>query len=106
MIKRYGFDVLIVIAAAAAALEAVLRADELTLPAWVAAPVLALVVLSLLARHAAPFAAPAAVWLASAALSFVDGELIPLAASVNGAGMAAAFLLGRLRDDLQGRSAW
>src|SRR4051812_27222090 len=58
VMRRHGFALLSVPAAAAAALEAVLRPEALTLPAWFAAPVLALVVLSLLARHVAPFAAP------------------------------------------------
>ena len=39
-------------------------------------PAIALVVLPLLARRRFPFAAPAAVWLLAAALSFVDGRLV------------------------------
>jgi signal transduction histidine kinase len=101
--RRHGFDLLIVLAAAAAAAEAIISADEIGTPAWFAAPVLALIVLSLLARRIAPFAAPAGLWLCAAGVSFIDGELIPLAVSVNGAGMAAAFLLGRRDDAVQAR---
>jgi signal transduction histidine kinase len=103
MLRRHGLDLLIVIVAVEAALEVVLRADAPALTPWVAAPATALVVLSLLARHRAPFAAPAAVWLLAGVLSFVDGELITFTVGVNAAGMAAAFLLGNLRDARQGR---
>ena len=44
-----------------------------------------------------------AVWLIAAALSFVDGRLVVFTVSIFVAGMAAAFLLGNLRDDLQAR---
>ena len=66
-------------------------------------PAVALVVLPLLARRRFPFAAPAAVWLLAAALSFVDGRLVVFTVSAFVAGMAAAFLLGNLRDAVQAR---
>jgi signal transduction histidine kinase len=103
--RRHGFDALIVIAAVEGALEVPLRhaADEPTTTGWVAAPAIALMVLPLLARRQFPFGAPAAVWILAAALSFVDGRLPVFAVSVFMAGMAAAFLLGNLRDDMQSR---
>jgi signal transduction histidine kinase len=55
-------------------------------------------VLTLLARRRYPFGAPAAFWLLGASISFVDGRLVPFMAGVYLAGMAAAFLLGSLRD--------
>lgn len=61
------------------------------------------VVLILLLRHRAPFLAPAAMWLLSAGLSFLDGELIVHQASISIAGMVAAVLLGNLSDLRQGR---
>jgi signal transduction histidine kinase len=61
------------------------------------------VVLTLLLRRRYPFGAPAVVWLASAALSFVDGELITSQGVVYIVGLAAALLLGNLRDDVKGR---
>ena len=61
------------------------------------------VVLILLLRHRAPFLAPAAMWLLSAGLSFLDGELIVHQASISIAGMVAAVLLGNLSHIRQGR---
>jgi signal transduction histidine kinase len=104
--RRYGFDVLIPIAALESALEMAFRHDatrEPTTTRWLAVPAVALVVLPLLARRRLPFAAPASVWLLGAALSFVDGRLIPFTATPFIAGMAAAFLLGNLRDDTEAR---
>jgi signal transduction histidine kinase len=104
--RRYGFDALIVLAASSGVLEVVLRDDAVHGPRtapWFAAPAVALVVLALLGRGRFPFAAPVAVWLVAAGLSFVDGRLLVFAASTMGAGMAAAFLLGNVRDALQAR---
>lgn len=104
--RRYGFDLLIAIAAIEVALEVALRNDSLRAPRttlWFAAPAIALVVLALLGRRRFHFAAPVSVWLLAAALSFVDGRLIVFTATVFVAGMAAAFLLGNLRDDIQAR---
>jgi len=103
--RSYAFDLLVVIAAAACALEVALRHDSRapTTTAWFAAPAIAFVILPLLAHRRFPFAAPAAVWLLAASLSFVDGRLVPFTASASVAGFAAAFLLGRLTDTTQAR---
>ena len=103
--RRYGFDALIVLAAAESALEVAVRRDSPNAPSttlWFAVPATAIVVLPLLARRRFPFAAPASVWLSCAALSFVDGRVVVFTASVFAAGMAAAFLLGNLSDAVQG----
>ena len=70
---------------------------------WFAVPAIAVLVLPLLARRRFPFAAPAAFWLLAAALSFVDGRLVPFMPASSSSGMAAAFLLGNLRDAVQAR---
>ena len=104
--RAYGLDVLIVIAALGGALEVAVTHDPQQEPEttpWFAAPAIALVVLPLLWRRRFPFAAPAAVWLLAAALSFVDGRLLPFTASASVAGIAAAFLLGSPRDAVQAR---
>ena len=104
--RAYGLDVLIVIAAIASALEVALSHEALPEPRttlWFAVPAIALLVLPLLGRRRFPFAAPAAVWLLAAALSFADGRLIPLTAGATVAGIAAAFLLGNLREAVQAR---
>jgi signal transduction histidine kinase len=104
--RRYWLDLLIVIAAIEGALEVAFRDDALREPRttpWVTVPAIALVVLPLLGRRRFPLAAPAAVWLVAAGLSFVDGRLVPFTASTTFAGMVASFLLGNLRDDVQAR---
>jgi signal transduction histidine kinase len=101
LVRRHAFDVLIVLGAVAAALEVVLRDDpdnELTSPAWFAAPAVAIVILVLLGRRRFPFAAPASLWLLAPAISFIDGGLIVFPLTVYLAGLAAGFLLGSLRD--------
>jgi signal transduction histidine kinase len=104
--RRYGLDALVLVVAIAGIAEIALRQDGAQAPrssVWFTAPAVALLVLSLLARRRFPFGAPAAVWLIAAALSFIDGRLVVFAGSAFIAGMAAAFLLGNLRDARQGR---
>ncbi len=104
--RKYGFDILLVAAAIEAVLEVIFRADVLRSPRsplWFAIPAVALVVLPLLARHRFPFAGPAALWVLTAAFSFVDGRLIVFPAGVYLAGVAAAYLLGSVRDAAQAR---
>ena len=104
--RTYGLDVLIVMTAVASALEVALRHDPLQEPRttpWFAVPAIALLVLALLGRRRFGFAAPAAVWVLAAVLSFADGRLVPFAAGAFIAGFAASFLLGNLRDAGQAR---
>jgi signal transduction histidine kinase len=70
---------------------------------WFEAVAVALLVLSLLGRRRFPFAAPAAMWLVSAALSFLDGLLIVNQAGLFLAGMGASLLLGNLSRDVEAR---
>ena len=106
VIASYGLDVLIVVLALACAASTALRHDpyrpgDVQLNFEVAA--VAAMVLTLLLRHRAPFGAPAATWLLSAALSFLDGRLIVGQAPLPIAGMVAAVLLGNLRSTRQAR---
>jgi signal transduction histidine kinase len=106
LVRRYGFDALIVLAAVEIGLELALRDDPASEPSttrWFTVPAMALVVLSLLGRRRFPFAAPVAVWLLAAGISFVDGRLIGFTATASVAGMVAAFLLGNLRNDTEAR---
>jgi signal transduction histidine kinase len=100
--RKYGLAGLIVIAALASALEVALGEEPGT-TLWFAVPAIALVVLPLLGHRRFPFAAPATVWILAAALSFIDGQVLPNAASASVAGFAAAILLGNLRDAAQAR---
>ena len=106
LVRKHAFDALIPLAALESALEVAFRDDPAKQPTaslWFAVPAVALIVLPLLARRRYPFAAPAAVWLMGAAISFADGRLVVFTAVPLIAGMAAAFLLGNLRDDRQAR---
>ena len=99
--RTYAFDALVVAVALGGALEVVIKQDAANAPdssVWFAAPAIALLALPLLARRRYPFAAPAGLWVVAAVLSFVDGELVTFTASASIAGLAAAFLLGNLRD--------
>jgi signal transduction histidine kinase len=99
--RRHGLDVLVVLLASTATLELVLRAGSAGAPRiapWVGGPALALLPLPLLARRRFPFAAPCVYWLLATVLSFVDGRLVPFSSSVYLLGMAAAFLLGSIRE--------
>jgi signal transduction histidine kinase len=105
-LRRYGFDVLIVIATVEMALEVAIRYGSPTgptTPKWFAVPATALIMLPLLARRRVPFAAPAAVWVVAAVLSLVDGRLVVFTAAATVAGLAAAFLLGNLPERTQAR---
>jgi len=105
-VRRWEFDVLIVVLAVAAVLEVAIRRDNADAPQttlWFGIPAAAVIVLALLARRRFPFGAPAAFWLLAAAASFVDGRLIPFPAGLYLAGMLAAFLLGNLRDAILAR---
>jgi signal transduction histidine kinase len=105
-VRRYAFDALIVAAAVELALELVLRQDAPDAPTaslWVTIPTVELLILPLLARRRFPFAAPAMTWVVGGIASFVDGKLIGFSVASSAAGMAAAVLLGMVRDELQSR---
>jgi len=104
--RRYGVDVLIALLAIAAMVELVVRRDAPDAPRTTllfTMPAIAIMMLLLFARRRFPFAAPTAYWLLATALSFVDGRLVPFTKGVFALGMAAAFLLGNLRDALLAR---
>ena len=106
LVRGYGIDVLVVLAAAEGALEVALREDagqELVTSRWFAAPATACVVLALLARRRWPFAAPVVTWASAAALSFVEGWLVVSVPSLYIAGLVASLLLGNVRDVVRAR---
>ncbi|MET0998577.1 MAG: sensor histidine kinase, partial [Marmoricola sp.] len=79
LFATHGLDALIVLLAAAAAAGIVTRTDTDRPDGYrLAFEVVAVVVmiLMLLLRRRAPLVVPASTWLVSAALSFVDGQLI------------------------------
>ena len=104
--REHGLDVLIVLVALECAAEVAIRHDDAKAPTtalWFAIPATALIVLPLLAHRRFPFAAPAALWLLAASLSFVDERLVTFTFGVFVAGMGAALLLGNVRDDVAAR---
>ena len=106
LLRRYGFDALVVLLAIAGVLQAALGYSSEKAPdtsVWFAVPATAIMVLPLLARSRFPFAAPLSVWLLATALSFVDGQLVVFTAAPEIAGLAAAFLLGSVGDAVQAR---
>ena len=104
VVREHWFELLIVVLAIAGMLELVVGRDLPGAPTtslWFSVSAVAVLVLPLLAYQHFPFAAPAAYWLMAAALTFVDGLLIPFIGSLGVVGLAAAFLLGNLRNDRQ-----
>ncbi|HEX4719815.1 MAG TPA: histidine kinase, partial [Thermoleophilaceae bacterium] len=101
---EYWFELLIAAMAIAGMLELVVGRDSPGAPGmslWYSIPAVAILVSPLFVRRRFPFAAPAAYWLIAAALTYVDGLLIPFIGSLGVIGLATAFLLGNLRDDRQ-----
>jgi signal transduction histidine kinase len=106
LLRRFGFDALVVLVAVEGTLELALRhgsADAPDTTLWFTLPATACIALPLLGRRRFPFAAPASVWLLAAALSFVDGQLVTFTASATVAGLIAAYLIGNRTDHAQ---AW
>ena len=102
--REYWFELLVALMAIAGMLELVVGRDSPGAPTtslWFAVPAVAVLVAPLFARRRFPFAAPAAYWLIAAALTFVDGVLLPFIGSLGVVGLASAFMLGNLRRPLQ-----
>ena len=105
--RKHGFDALIVLLAVEATFEVAFRRglpDAPRTTPWFGVPAIAVLVLPLLARRRFPFAAPAALWLLAAGLSFIDGQLVTFVTSVFVIAMAASFLLGNQRAVLQAQT--
>src|SRR3712207_5334561 len=95
--REYWFELLIAVLALAGMLELVVGRHSPGAPAtslWLSVPLVAVLVLPLFAHRRCPYAAPVAYWLIAAAISYVDGLLIPFTGSLGMVGMATAFLLG------------
>jgi signal transduction histidine kinase len=99
--KTYAFDVVIVLLVLVAMVDTVLRSESAgsaNTSLWFALPAMGALAIVIVARRRFPFAGPAAYWLLGAGIAFVDPILLPLAESFFAVGLAAAFLLGNLRD--------
>jgi signal transduction histidine kinase len=102
--REYWFEGAVVLLAIVGLLDLAVRRDAPDAPQssmWFAIAAVTALVLALCARRRFPFAGPTAYWLLAAGLSFVDWQLIPFINSLIVVGMAAAFLLGNLRNSVQ-----
>jgi signal transduction histidine kinase len=101
--RKYWFDLLIALLAIAAMLEVVVGRNSPGAPKslWFALPAIVIMVLPIFARRRFPFGAPVAYWVLAVAVSFIDWRVIPFAVSLFVVGLAAAFLLGNLRNAYQ-----
>jgi signal transduction histidine kinase len=107
ILRRHGFDLVIVFLVVAAALELWVRPGFPDWPRsalWLDIPAVALLAAPLFARRRFPFGALAAYWVMAAAISFFDPRLIPFLKSTFVLGMCIAFLLGYIRDARQART--
>jgi len=104
--REYWFELLIALLAIAGILQLVVNRTSPGAPStslWLSIPLLAVLVLPLFVWRRFPFVGALAYWLIAIAITFVDGMLIPFVDSLSVVGLAAAFLLGNLRD---ARRAW
>ncbi|WP_091413149.1 sensor histidine kinase [Friedmanniella luteola] len=104
--RNHALDAVTVLLTITSVLELMIGGDAPTAPEMslgLEAVALVAMVLPLFVRRRFPFGAPAAYWLLAAAISLADGPLIPSVNSVFVLGMAAAFLLGNVRDPRKGR---
>ena len=102
--REYWFELLIAAMAIAGMVELFIGRDSPGAPTttlWFCVPAIAVLVSPLFLRRRFPFAGPASYWLIAAALTYVDPLLIPFVGSLGVVGLAAAFLLGNLRDNKQ-----
>jgi signal transduction histidine kinase len=100
--RTYWFEVLIALLAIEGMLEVVVGRNSEGAPSlWFALLLIAIVVSPIFARRRFPFAAPATYWLLATGISFVNWWVLPYAHSLFIVGMAVAFLLGNLRNDVK-----
>jgi len=104
--REYWFELLIVALTISAMVQLIVNRDTPGAPTtslWLSLPAMAVLVLPLLAYRRYPFAAAASYWVIGIGVTLVDGTLIPYVDSLSVVGLAAAFLLGNLRE---ARQAW
>ncbi|HKY12795.1 MAG TPA: sensor histidine kinase [Gaiellaceae bacterium] len=99
--RKYWFDILIAVLAIAAMLEVVAGRESARTTLWFGLPAIAILVLPIFARRRFPFGGPVAYFVLAAGISLVDWQLIPSVESLFVVGLAAAFLLGNLRNAWQ-----
>ena len=105
LIRRYGFDALVLLAALECALELAFGRDNNkhapTGSLWLLIPLTLLIFFPLLARRRYPFGAPAAVFIYAAAVSFFEGRLVVFPFGIFLAVLTCSFLFGMLPERRQ-----
>ena len=105
LIRRYGFDVVVLLGVLEASLELafgrVHNKDAPTGSLWVLIPLTVLLFLPLLARRRFPFGAPAALFIYAAAVSFFEGRLVTFPFAIFLAVLTCSFLFGMLPERRQ-----
>jgi signal transduction histidine kinase len=99
--REWWFEGTIALLAIVGLIELVVRRDAPGAPEsslWFSVPAVAVLASTLLVRRRFPFLGPAAYWVLAAAIAFVDWGLLPFIGSLGIVGLAAAFLLGHLRN--------
>ena len=99
--RKYWFDLLIAALAIASMLELIVGRESARTTLWFGLPALAILVLPIFARRRFPFGGPLAYWVLAAGISLIDWQLIPSVEGLFVVGLAAAFLLGNLRNTWQ-----
>jgi signal transduction histidine kinase len=105
LIRRYGFDVVVLLGVLEASLELAFgRTNNKHAPTgslWLLIPLTLLIFLPLLARRRFPFGAPAAVFIYCAGISFFEGRLVVFPFGVFLAVLTSSFLFGMLPERRQ-----
>jgi signal transduction histidine kinase len=102
--REYWVELTIALLALLGLIELVISHDAPDAPPsslWFGCSAVTVLVLTLVARRRYPFGGPAAYWLLAAGISFADAQLLPFMQSFFVIGMAAAFLLGNVRDPVR-----
>jgi signal transduction histidine kinase len=102
--REYWFELLIALMAIAGMLELVVGRDSPGAPStslWFTVPAVGVLVSPLFLRRRFPLAGPASYFVLAAALGYIDGLLVPFIGSLGVVGLAAAFMLGYLRNSLK-----
>ncbi len=100
-LREYWFEALMALLLLAGIIQLAVLHDSPGAPSttlWFSIPALVVLVAPLFARRRFPFAGPAAYWVLVAAITFVDGVLLAWVDSLGVVGLAAALLLGYVRD--------
>jgi signal transduction histidine kinase len=104
LIRRYGFDALVLLGVLEVALELAIGRNTKDAPTgspWLLIPISLPLLLPLLARRRFPFGAPAAVFLYAAGVSFFEGALVTFPFGVFLAVLTSSFLFGMLPERRQ-----